>query len=325
MIVVIGATGFLGTYLIKELKRQGVDVLAVGKSALGVFNCRKLGIPFVQVDITSRLDFDRLSNKNVDAVVHLAAIIPEHMHRDTIGVDLLMTNALGTWNALDYCRRNSIKKFIYTTSHYEASNVRTMPINEEIVDYINNGNHVEYVIAKIAGAQYVRYFAQEYGIHGIVLRTTCIRGYSPYAVMHPNANIPRSHWEQFIHKAYRGEPIEVWGDCTTHLRDHLYVKDAVACIIAAVNSSGVSGRYNMASGKGITFDEEIKTIVKVFSPAEHKSELIYRPDKPNDIDRSWVYDISKTVRDFGWEPRYTTEEYLEDIKQGMIADGVLFH
>jgi UDP-glucose 4-epimerase len=323
MIIVTGATGFLGTYLVKTLRQQGVEVFAAGRVKSGEHYYRNLDIPFARIDITNRKDFDLLPSKDVDAVVHLAAIIPEHMRENTTGGDLLLVNALGTWNALDYCRRNGIKKFVYTTSHYEVSNVKELPIGEEVIDYINNGNHVEYIIAKIAGAQYVKYFMEEYGLQGIVLRTTCIRGYSPYASLHKDVSIRRSHWENFLYKAYRGEPIEIWGDCTTHLRDHLYVKDAISCLVAAINSSKALGRYNMASGKGITFEEEIKSIVRVFSSPERISELVYRPEMSNEIDRSWVYDITKTKNDLNWEPKYSTEEYLEDIKRDMIADGQL--
>jgi UDP-glucose 4-epimerase len=198
-----------------------------------------------------------------------------------------------------------------------------LPIDEEIIDFINKGDHVEYIIAKIAGDQYVKFFNEEYGMQGIILRATCIRGYSRYTTFHPDMSIPRSHWEDFIHKAYRSEPIEVWGDCTTHRRDHLYVKDAVSCLIAAINSEKAVGRYNMASGQGITFNEEIKTIVRVFSPKDNPSKLIYRPEKPNAIDRSWVYDINKTKRDLNWSPKYSTEAYLEDTKIEMGKDGYL--
>lgn len=321
MIVVTGATGFIGTYLVDQLVKDGFDVLATGRSKAGAEYYKSKGIPFIQLDITKQESFERLPNKGVDAVVHLAAIIPEHTMPYTTGKDLLMVNALGTWNTLEYCRTNQINKIIYTTSHYEVSNVKTLPIDEEIIDYINTGNHVEYIIAKIAGDQYVKFYTAEYEIQGIILRTTCIRGYSRYSVLHQDRNIPKSNWENFIQKAYKSEPIEIWGDCTTHLRDHLYIKDAISCIVAAINNNKAVGRYNMASGKGINFEEEVKAIVKVFSPKGNPSKIIYKPEIQNAIDRSWVYDISKTKRELNWSPKYSTEEYLQDIKMEMEKDG----
>jgi len=323
MIVVTGGTGFIGTYLVNQLVKDGVDVLATGRSKVGEEYYNSKGIAFTKLDITNEESFERLPKENVEAVVHLAAIIPEHTMPYTTGKDLLMVNALGTWNTLEYCRRNRIKKIVYTTSHYEVSNVKTLPIDEEIIDYINTGDHVEYIIAKIAGDQYMKFYTAEYGIQGIILRTTCIRGYSHYPVFHQDSDIPKSHWENFIKKAYLSEPIEIWGNCTTHLRDHLYVKDAVSCIVAAINTETAVNRYNMASGKGINFEEEVKAIVEVFSPKENPSQIIYKPEKHNAIDRSWVYDISKTKRDLNWSPKYSTEEYLQDIKAEMEKDDYL--
>ncbi|NOH16441.1 NAD-dependent epimerase/dehydratase family protein [Clostridium cochlearium] len=321
MILVTGATGFIGNYLIERLFKDNVDVLAVGRNKKCEAYYKNKGIPFIFLDVTKKQDFEKLPKSGVDAVVHLAAVIPEHRDSNISGGDLLKINALGTWNALEYCRENNIKKFIYTTSHYEASNVKDIPINKDIVDYINKGDHVEYIISKIAGAQYVQYFNEEYGMQGIILRTTCIRGYSKYLKFRQEKKVPKSFWEKFIIKAYNSEPIEIWGDCSTHLRDHLYVKDAVECIVKAINSKTAKGRYNMASGKGITFEEEVKTIVDVFSPKDKKSKIIYKPEKKNQIDRSWVYDISKTMKDLDWQPQYSTREYLEDIKHHMEKDG----
>lgn len=321
MILVTGATGFIGNYLVERLFKDNVDVLAAGRNKKCEDYYKSKGIPFVFLDVTKKESFEKLPKVGIDAVVHLAAVIPEHRDSNISGGDLLKVNALGTWNALEYCRKNHIKKFIYTTSHYEASNVKDLPINEDIVNYINKGDHVEYIISKIAGAQYVQYFNEEYNMQGIILRTTCIRGYSEYLKFRQEKEVAKSFWEKFIIKAYNSEPIEIWGDCSTHLRDHLYVKDAVDCIVKAINSNTAKGRYNMASGKGITFEEEVKTIVDVFSPKNKKSKIIYKPEKKNQIDRSWVYDISKTMKDLDWRPQYSTREYLQDIKEYMEKDG----
>lgn len=327
MILITGATGNIGTYLVEQLVKDGVDVLATGRSKIGEAYYKEKGIPFTQLDITGKESFDKLPEEGVETVVHLAALRPDRATERTTGEDYLMINALGTYNVLEYCRKNGIKKIIYTTAHFEASNVKHLPIKETEIDFIYTGGHkghnlyiiakVLYTIAKIAGAQYVQHYTEEYGMQGIILRTTSVRGYSRYARFHRNSIIQKSHWESFIEKAIRGEPIELWGNCTRFVRDYIYVKDAVACIIAAINSKDAIGRYNMASGVGITFAEEVKSIVKVFSPGDHPSKLIYRPEKTNNIDRSWIYDISKTKRDLKWSPKYSYEEALGDIKREM--------
>jgi UDP-glucose 4-epimerase len=321
--MVTGAAGSIGTYLVDKLVEKDVDVLATGFSQGGQAYFEERKISYAQLDITQSKNFYKLPKNKVDAVVHLAALIPERSTENTTGEDYLRINALGTYNVLEYCRRNSIKKVVYTTSHYEASNIQHLPVKETEIDFKYTGDHALYIISKLAGAQYVRHFTEEYGMQGIILRSTSVRGYYHYAGLHKDAVVRKSHWERFIEKAAKGEPIEIWGNPTEHVRDHIYVKDAVDCIIAAINSETAIGRYNMASGVGITFEDEVKSIIKVFSPPNHASKLIYCPEKPNNIERSWIYDISKTKQDLNWSPNYSTEDALRDIKKEMEKNGAI--
>ena len=57
MIVVTGAFGFIGVYLVDALREAGVEVLATARrdEAAGYFARR--GVRFQQLDITSEADF----------------------------------------------------------------------------------------------------------------------------------------------------------------------------------------------------------------------------------------------------------------------------
>ena len=74
--------------------------------------------------------------------------------------------------------------------------------------------------------------------------------------------------------------------------------------------------YNIASGKKLSLQQQVDTIIKVFSSKEHPSKIIYRPEKPNSID-SCVYDISKAKKELGWEPQFSFEDMLVDYKKEM--------
>ncbi len=47
------------------------------------------------------------------------------------------------------------------------------------------------------------------------------------------------------------------------------------------------------------------------------------PEKLNNIDRSWIHDISKTKRELKWSPKYSYEEALRDIKKEMEKEGYI--
>jgi len=167
-----------------------------------------------------------------------------------------------------------------------------------------------YIISKIAGINFIEGYSRDYGIQGIFLRFPGIRGYGSRDT-HYNCV-----FHQFIQKAIRSEPIEIWGEHKT-VRDLVYIKDVVAAIIGALKSKNAKGLYNIGSGKGMTIEEEAKAIIKAFSPPDNPSEIIYRPDIEEVRKRSYIFDISKAKRDFGYSPKYSYEEALIDYKKEM--------
>jgi UDP-glucose 4-epimerase len=313
MIIAIGGSGLIGRYLTHKMVQEGMDILAVGRSKQGEAFCKENNIPFMRLDITNIEDFEKLPQKNVDAVVHLAALLAEL--RPSVE-ELLRGNVLGTYNVLEYCKNVGVKKIIYTTSHKEVMDwwaPQYLPISESVPERFS-GPESPYVISKIAGKRFVEFYATEYGIQGVVLRLTGVRGYGEIlGSLNSDGSYVKSAFEMFVENAIKGEPIEIWGNHTAR-RDHIYIKDVVSCILAALRSDKVAGLYNVASGTGVTIEDEVKAIIKVFSPPENPSQIIYRPDIA-DLTKSWVYEISKAKTDLDWTPRYSYEEMLMDYKK----------
>ena len=313
MIIVTGATGFIGRYLVDQLVTDGVEVLATGRSERRKAYYKKVGVPFTQLDITKEKDFDNLPKENVDAVVHLAALLSIDITKWT-PKDYFMTNALGTYNVLEYCRENNVKKIIYATTHSDVNRSKDIVITEETSrqfgSTIGPGNTLPFIISKIAGMNFIEVYTRDHIIQGISLRFTGIRGYGS------NDTRYNTVFHRFIQKAMKSEPIEIWGGHKT-VRDLVYIKDVVSGIIGALNSEKASGFYNIGSGKGLTIEDEAKAIIKVFSPPDNPSKLIYRPEIEEVRKRSYIFDISKAKRDFGYFPKDSYEEAIRDYKKEM--------
>ena len=314
MIIVTGATGFVGRYLVDQLVKDGVEVVATGRSdERGDAYYKKAGIPFVRLDVTKEEDFNDLPKENVDAVVHLAALLSIDVEKWK-PADYLMTNALGTYNVLEYCRKNGSKKIIYAMTHSDVNRSKDLVITEETPrefgSTVGPGNTLPYIVSKIAAMNFIEVYTKEAGIQGIILRFPGIRGYGSRD----------SHYDtvfyRFIQKAIKSEPIEIWGEHKT-VRDLVYIKDVIAAIGGALKSEKASGLYNIGSGKGLTIEDEAKAIIKVFSPSDKPSRLVYRPDIEEVRKRSYIWDISKAKRDLDWEPKYSYEEALADYKKEM--------
>ncbi len=76
MIIVMGATGFVGMYTVERLLKAGKEVLATGRNGkLGAL-LEKAGARFVTLDITNTSDFDKLPTEGVEGVILLAGLLP---------------------------------------------------------------------------------------------------------------------------------------------------------------------------------------------------------------------------------------------------------
>lgn len=318
MIIVTGATGFVGRYLIDHLAKAGEKVIAAGRSRKHDAFFKELGIPFVPLDVSNPDSFSALPAGPVKAFIHLAAVIPAAV-KDTRSDIFIRTNTLGTFYALEHCRRNGIRKFLYTTTLYEGIEHTDMPIQEAMGrKYALTGDHASYVISKIAAAEYLEHYAKEYGIQGIILRLTGLLGYGRQegfwadGVFHPSA------FEVFYRQAKAGQPLEIWGAHKAQ-RDSLYVKDAVRAIHMAITSDRARGLYVIGSGVGRTNEEEALTFARVFGTVESPVPVIYRPEKP-EKPKSYYFDIRKAKQDFGWEPTYdyarTLTDYDAEVQSG---------
>ncbi|HYA41084.1 MAG TPA: NAD(P)-dependent oxidoreductase [Syntrophobacteraceae bacterium] len=310
MIIVNGATGFVGRYLVDHLVKNGEKVVAVGRSRKYDWFFNELGVPFVQMDVTRAEEFSKLPTQSVKAFVHLAALIPAAVQEITPEV-FLNVNTLGTIRALEHCRKNNIGRFVYTTTLYEGMEHTELPITEEMGrKYALTGDHAAYVISKAAAADYVEHYSQEFGIRGIILRMTGLLGYGRLEGFWAEGVFYPSAFEIFYKRAKAGQALEVWGKHEAR-RDSLYVKDAVRAISKALSSDRAQGLYLIGSGAGITNEQEIRTFAEVFGSEDNPVPVVYRPDLP-EKSKSYYFDIGKAKRDFGWEPAYSYRDILVD-------------
>ncbi len=310
MIIVTGATGFVGRYMIDHLVKAGEKVVAAGRTRKYDEFFRSLGVPFVPLDVTQPEGFNALPAGPVNAFIHLAAAIPAAV-KDIKSDIFLKVNTLGTFYALEHCRRNGIRKFIYTTTLYEGMEHTEMPISEAMGrKYAITGDHASYVISKITAAEYVEHYSQEYGMQGVILRLTGLLGYGRQEGFWADGVFHKSAFEVFYQRAKAGLPLEIWGDHKAR-RDSLYVKDAVRAIHMANSSDRARGLYVIGSGVGRTNEEEVKAFADVFGSKNRAVPVVYRPELP-EKSKSYYFDISKAKRELGWEPAYSYADILVD-------------
>ncbi len=317
MIIVTGATGFIGTYLVDELVKNRFKVIATGRRASGEEYYSRLDIPFVKLDVTDEDEFGKLPTKDVEAVIHLATLLPANV-KQCDAVDYVRVNLIGTLNVLEYCRRNGIKKNVSTTTHSDVQNYWKYgkPIPDDAVkSFKYTGDHAMYVISKNAAVDCIEHYNQEYGMQGIVFRLPAVYGYGPHSSIYVDGKYHKTGFEIFIENAISCEPLEVWGNPDIS-RDMVYVKDVVSAFVQALKSDKAIGLYNIATGIPVSLAEQARLTIEVFSSKDKKSEIIYRPEKPSIA--PYLYDIAKAKNDFCYEPKYSFKELLVDYKKEMV-------
>jgi UDP-glucose 4-epimerase len=318
MIIVIGASGFIGTYLVDDLINHGYEVFATGRNPVIMDHFRSNNIGCCNLELSNKESFKQLPTKDIDAVVLLAALLPANVNQYN-PFDYIDINITGTLNVLEFCRKNNIKKIISTTSYSDVLNhwIKDKPIDPDIFrDYVLKGDHAVYSISKNAATDLILHYNLEYEFQGSVFRLPPVYGYGPHSEIYVDEKYYKSGFQIFLEKAIAGEPIEIFGDKDIS-RDVVYVKDVTSAFIGAIKSCNSKGVYNIASGVASTLQDQVKDIIEVFSGENGKSKIIYSPEKPNS-GRSYVFDISKGFRDFGYKPKYLPfKELLLDYKKEM--------
>ena len=100
----------------------------------------------------------------------------------------------------------------------------------------------------------------------------------------------------------------------------VHVYDCAQMICKAVEVDREEGFYNVGTGKPVTLKEQIETIIKVFSPKDHPSEIIYCPEKP--AGGGFLMDVENAKEELGYEPQYDCLKLFEDYKKEMEIQSI---
>ena len=311
-VVVFGATGGIGAYTIMHLLDTGkYELIAAGhrSSDNGFFESH--GIPYYSVDVSDYSTFECLPREDVYAVVNLAGVLPAIKYDPRMYISSF---TMGQLNILEYMREAGCRKIIFAQTPadvwYLQNTTQAIPADARR-SFPPSTDHSVYTIAKNAAIDITEYYHNTYGIQWIALRFFNVYLYNPNPYYHVDGVKRWISFRLIIEKARRGEDIEVWGD-PTRSKEMVYVKDVAALIDRCIENDTACGIYNVGSRHQVSLEEQIDGIIDVFSTGK-RSNKIYRPDKPDNLFNH--LDISKTVKDLGYNPKYDYIDWLRDFKE----------
>ncbi len=279
-VLVTGATGFVGPYLVRELldRKAQIKVLTMDKAR----NLTGLEdeITLARGNITGSLQ-DIM--KDADMVFHLAAVSNVN-YAIAHPMETFEINATGTLNLLEEARKNKIGKFVYISSSHVYGIPQYLPMDEK-----HPVNPREpYAVSKASAEMLVSAYALNYG-----LKTAIIRPFNMFGAGQSDDFIIPS----IIKQAYEKDTIELGN--LTPTRDLLYITDAINGMLTVAEHG--DGIYNLGSGKETSIKEVVDTVINIIDPSKkYVSIKSRRRSNAVDIPRMCA-DVSK-LKKLGWSP-----------------------
>jgi len=296
--LVLGANGFVGSNLVKELSKLNdlFEITIFSKESEVIPN-----VKCVKGDFTRDADLMEAVN-NIDVIFHLISSSnparSEANPFEAYQVDLLQSLKL-----LEISRERGVKKIIFVSSGGTVyGNHEYLPIDENHqTNPMNN-----YGISKLAIEKLLLKYNKSYGMKNLILRLA-----NPYGSgQNKNKNIGAV--TIFLSKILNEETITIFGGGNT-VRDYIYIDDVISALISSATYLGVEEVFNIGTGKGTSLIELISLIEYKL---KKKAIIEYVDSRSIDAEVN-ILSIDKAKRELGFYPKYSLEQGIDKYTEFM--------
>ncbi len=171
MILITGATGFLGKYIVKDLLEAGYELRLLVRNA----GERKLPwhglVDIVEGDVTDIVSLEK-AVKGVDTLIHAAAVVSYWKKRAR---EMTKVNVIGTANVVNACLEYGVKRLIHISSiAATGKESELIPITED-APWLPSKHHSRYAISKHK-AEYEIHRGVAEGLEAVMLNPGVIIG-----------------------------------------------------------------------------------------------------------------------------------------------------
>jgi len=313
-VLVTGAAGFIGRWVVGELLDRGHEVLPVDNLATGLaanleeFDGRP-GLHALEVgDVRDEAACRRWLDQ-VDAVAHLAASISVQDSIDDPEATF-DNDVVGTFRLLEAARaRRARFLFMSTCMVYDRASTPE-GISEEHPTLPAS----PYAASKLAGEALTLSYFHAYGLPTTVIRP--FNTYGPYQRSVGEGGVVAI----FTRRSLVGEPLRIYGD-GTQTRDLLYATDCARFVCDALASDAATGRIlNAGTGHDVSVNELAATIEPDTSRIVHVEHI--HPQSEIALLRC---DARQAAALLGWQPEVSLAEGLARTREwmaGRIEAGV---
>lgn len=304
-VLVIGGAGFIGSHTVEQLLAEEVaEIVVYDNFTRGTREnlASALEDPRVSVfplggDILHQ-DVLQSAMEGMDAVVHFAALWL--LHCQEYPRSAFEVNFGGTFNVVEACARQGIKRLVFSSSASVYGDALEEPMTEE--HPFNNTNF--YGASKIAGEQICRSLYHRY------------KSFEYVGLRYMNVYGPR----QDYHGAYvsvimkmldnidAGRNPVVYGD-GSQAYDFVHVSDCAAANVCALKADTVDEFYNVGTGTKTSIRELAELLLEITGS---DLKIQYEPSGPTFVTNR-VGSTEKATRELGFTAKASLKEGMREL------------
>ncbi|MEG3436214.1 NAD-dependent epimerase/dehydratase family protein [Pannus brasiliensis CCIBt3594] len=261
--LVIGGAGLIGSHTVDELLREEVaEIRIYDNFSRGTRDNLALALKDPRVNIFPlggellHRDILNKAMEGIDGVFHFAALWLLHCHdypRSAFEV-----NTAGTFNVLEACINQGVKRLVYSSSASVYGDAIEEPMTE---DHPYN-NLTFYGATKIAGEHMCRSLYHRY--------KSTDRAFDYVGLRYMNVYGPRQDYQgayiavimKILDRLDRGLPPVIYGD-GSQAYDFVYVGDCALANVRAMQAEATDAFYNVGTGVKTTLRELVELILEI--------------------------------------------------------------
>ena len=250
-VLVTGSSGFIGRHVVQTLAAAGHQVTGFDLTP------PDFDFPDGSTFLCGDIRTDRIPHRDIDAVVHLAAIPGVRPSIDQ-PFDYLDTNVTGTLRLLEHCRAHGIGHFVLASSSSIYGPNSPLPFTEDgPTDPCS-----PYALTKLIGEQWGRLYSRLHGLRFVALRFFSVWGPGQRADL---------ALEAFRRRIEAGQPVVINGDGSQR-RDLTHVSDVARAVELALRWPGPgSVVLNVGTGRNHSVLDMVRVAAAEASAALHIS------------------------------------------------------
>ena len=287
LLVITGASGFIGARLVAAALSEGWNVTALLRdpSRLAHLDCVKLRTESWSIG-QEPIGNNILSG--ADAIVHLAAFVPPDHENSGYATECFRVNALGTLALARQASEANVGRFVFFSSGQIYSVTEKVASERALVYPAHRATY--YLSSKLNAELFLQHQSYTKGLAVTILRVAAVYGEG----MPGTGIIP-----VFIKRISESCDIHVL-DGGTYAVDFVHVDDVVSAALRVIEKR-IDGVLNVGSGQARTSLEVADILVKVMK-ADRSNIKVHDPEGTSYPPGFPALDIEKARRAFDYHP-----------------------